>query len=53
VSQVADWRGDLLLRDSNGDDIGDFVGLTAKLDYLEDLGVNGPLAAAVLSVAGP
>src|SRR5258706_3315351 len=26
--------------DSNGDGIGDFVGLLSKLDYLEDLGVN-------------
>ncbi|MGQ0814555.1 MAG: maltose alpha-D-glucosyltransferase [Gemmatimonadota bacterium] len=27
-------------RDSNGDGLGDFQGLTAKLDYLEDLGVT-------------
>ena len=26
--------------DSNDDGIGDFVGLTEKLDYLQDLGVN-------------
>jgi maltose alpha-D-glucosyltransferase/alpha-amylase len=26
--------------DSNGDGIGDFVGLTEKLDYLQELGVN-------------
>lgn len=26
--------------DSNGDGIGDFAGLTEKLDYLEDLGIN-------------
>ncbi len=27
--------------DSNGDGIGDFNGLTAKLDYLKDLGIGG------------
>ena len=27
-------------RDSNGDGIGDFVGLTQNLDYLQDLGVT-------------
>jgi maltose alpha-D-glucosyltransferase / alpha-amylase len=26
--------------DSNGDGIGDFTGLTSKLDYLQDLGIN-------------
>ena len=26
--------------DGNGDGIGDFMGLTAKLDYLQELGVN-------------
>jgi maltose alpha-D-glucosyltransferase/alpha-amylase len=26
--------------DSNGDGVGDFAGLTSRLDYLRDLGVN-------------
>ena len=37
--------------DANGDGIGDFAGLTQKLDYIQELGVNTHLAAAVLSVA--
>ena len=31
----------LSFADGNGDGKGDFKGLTAKLDYLQDLGVNG------------
>jgi len=27
--------------DSNGDGIGDFNGMTSKLDYLQDLGIQG------------
>ncbi len=26
--------------DSNGDGVGDFAGLTQKLDYLQQLGIN-------------
>ena len=37
--------------DSNGDGIGDFPGLTAKLAYLQSLGVTCAVAAAVLSFA--
>ena len=33
-----------LLRDSNGDGIGDINGLTSRLDYLADLGIQGGLA---------
>jgi glycosidase len=28
-------------KDGNGDGIGDFAGITSKLDYLKDLGING------------
>ncbi|MBC2348230.1 glucohydrolase [Listeria welshimeri] len=42
------WRGSVFyeiymksFQDSNGDGLGDFVGLTSRLDYLADLGVNG------------
>ncbi len=43
-----DWYKDAIIyqlhvkafADSNGDGIGDFAGLTGKLDYLQDLGVN-------------
>ena len=37
--------------DSNADGIGDFRGLTEKLDYLQELGMTRNLAAAILSVA--
>ena len=37
--------------DSNGDGVGDFPGLTAKLDYLQSLGVTTLWLLAVLSLA--
>jgi len=47
-SERADWYRDAIIyeahvrafRDESGDGIGDFRGLTKKLDYLRDLGVN-------------
>ncbi len=48
VSRPPEWYRDVIIYqlhvrsfcDSNGDGIGDFDGLTSKLDYLVDLGVN-------------
>ena len=37
--------------DSNADGIGDFPGLTQKLDYLQDLGITALWLLAVLSFA--
>jgi hypothetical protein len=37
--------------DSNNDGVGDFRGVTEKLDYIRDLGVTADLADAVLSLA--
>ena len=37
--------------DANEDGIGDFRGLTGKLDYLQDLGVTASLAPALLPFA--
>ena len=39
--------------DGNGDGIGDFEGLTDKLDYLETLGRHLPLAAPLLPLPAP
>jgi len=46
--EEASWYKDAIIyelhvrafADSNGDGIGDFAGLTGKLDYLKDLGIN-------------
>lgn len=46
-SEIADKQGvyyEVFVRafaDSNGDGIGDFNGLTSKLDYLKELGIDG------------
>ncbi len=48
MSTTTDWYKDAIIYelhvkaffDSNGDGFGDFNGLTEKLDYLQDLGVN-------------
>ena len=37
--------------DGNGDGIGDFKGITEKLDYLAELGIDAHLALAALSLA--
>ena len=38
--------------DSNSDGVGDFAGLTSKLDYLRRSRGHRPVAAAILSVSG-
>ena len=48
MSEMADWYKDAIIYeahvraffDSNNDGIGDFPGLTSKLDYLQGLGIN-------------
>src|SRR4030067_3210466 len=48
AAEVRDWYKDAVFyevhvkafADGNGDGIGDFAGLTARLDYLKDLGVD-------------
>ena len=48
VSNVPDWFRDVVIyqlhvrsfADSNGDGTGDFDGLTSRLDYLVDLGID-------------
>ncbi len=48
AAEAADWYKDAIIyqlhvkafADSNNDGIGDFAGLTGKLDYLQDLGVT-------------
>ncbi len=37
--------------DSNGDGIGDLNGITSRLDYLKELGIDVMLAFACVSVA--
>ena len=48
LSPAVDWYKDAIVYelhvkaffDANGDGVGDLAGLTAKLDYLQDLGVT-------------
>ena len=47
------WRGAVIyqiyprsFQDHNGDGIGDLVGITERLDYVADLGVDAHLAVA-------
>ena len=39
--------------DANGDGVGDFAGLTRRLDYLAGAGRHVPVAAAVPALAEP
>ncbi|XP_050734089.1 4F2 cell-surface antigen heavy chain-like isoform X2 [Eriocheir sinensis] len=52
------WQGSVMyevfvpsFHDSNGDGVGDLPGLTAKLDYIQSLGVRGVRLASILKAS--